>query len=183
MSHANKKTCLYRHYSTDGVLLYVGISLSAIDRLKQHRDLSDWFLEISNIQIESFENRNDALIAERNAVQKENPKYNIYLKKHNPPKAPKEPNDQFFRADKFSLTRSVVYKPLYSLDEAGKALSMNSAFIKKLIIGNRIGHVILSDKERNDNKGNPIRVKKYAITGWQLIEFIEALEAGAVMTI
>lgn len=69
------RTALYRHYNEMGELLYVGISLSAINRLSQHKT-SGWFIEIAKVDIEQFETRMLALNAEETAIKKEKPKYN-----------------------------------------------------------------------------------------------------------
>lgn len=70
-------TQLYRHFDKDGVLLYVGISLSAIQRLEQHKTDSGWFKDIATITVQHFRSRADALWAETQAIHSENPKYNI----------------------------------------------------------------------------------------------------------
>ncbi len=70
---------LYRHFDSEGNLLYVGISLSAINRLSQHRANSDWFASIKRVEIEKFPTRGEALMAERIAVISEAPLYNIRL--------------------------------------------------------------------------------------------------------
>jgi predicted Zn-ribbon and HTH transcriptional regulator len=62
-----------------GELLYVGISLSAINRLSQHKT-SGWFLEIAKVDIEQFETRILALAAESKSIFLDKPKYN---KNHN----------------------------------------------------------------------------------------------------
>ena len=70
-------TCqLYRHFDAAGDLLYVGISLSAVGRLAQHRSSADWFDQIAKIEIEQFETRDLALAAEAAAINAERPKYN-----------------------------------------------------------------------------------------------------------
>ena len=79
------KTQLYRHYGADGSLLYVGVSLSTVQRLSQHRDGSGWFTEIKRIEVEDFLTRQEALRAETRAIIEEDPKYNIrkkVIKKH-----------------------------------------------------------------------------------------------------
>ena len=68
---------LYRHFNEWGELLYVGVSLSAAVRLGGHRNTSGWFSEIAFITIEHFDTREDALIAEEIAIQKEDPIYNL----------------------------------------------------------------------------------------------------------
>lgn len=78
----SKKTSLYRHWNADGDLLYVGISLSALYRLSQHRQNADWYDDISEVTIQHFNSREEALRAERLAIQSECPAHNI---KHNQP--------------------------------------------------------------------------------------------------
>lgn len=68
---------LYRHFNEDGELLYVGISMSALERSIAHRKKSHWWNEITRIEIEKFPTRAEALEAEKRAIRAENPKYNI----------------------------------------------------------------------------------------------------------
>lgn len=70
-------TDLYRHFDVAGNLLYVGISFSAINRFSQHKYGSEWSKKVSKITIEKYESREDALIAEAQAIHKEKPKFNI----------------------------------------------------------------------------------------------------------
>lgn len=70
------KVYLYRHFNKDGTLLYVGISLSALARLKQH-ETSQWHDEIDSITIQKFLCRYAAEDAEMKAIKAENPLYNI----------------------------------------------------------------------------------------------------------
>lgn len=67
---------LYRHFDKDGDLLYVGISLSAIDRSKQHRTGSEWWPEVASITVENFASRAAAERAERKAIASERPIHN-----------------------------------------------------------------------------------------------------------
>jgi hypothetical protein len=46
------RTALYRHFDKDGNLLYVGVSLNAIERTISHRDKSPWYQDIARIEIE-----------------------------------------------------------------------------------------------------------------------------------
>jgi len=70
-------TSLYRHFDGDGCLLYVGISLSAVARLAEHRRESHWYSQIARVEIENFEDREDALEAEAEAIRNEKTLYNI----------------------------------------------------------------------------------------------------------
>lgn len=71
------ETDLYRHFDASGELLYVGISLSAIGRLAQHKRRASWASQIANVTIETFPTRKEALRAEAQAIVTENPKYNL----------------------------------------------------------------------------------------------------------
>ncbi len=71
------ETELYRCFDAEWKLLYVGISLSAIGRLVEHRRQAKWFdRRIRHIEVEWFPTRVAALIAERTAIQTEAPEYN-----------------------------------------------------------------------------------------------------------
>ena len=67
---------LYRHFDKHGSLLYVGISLSALGRLQQHKK-ARWISKVTKVTIEVFESREVALMAEAKAIKDENPTYNI----------------------------------------------------------------------------------------------------------
>jgi hypothetical protein len=70
-------TDLYRHFDSEGCLLYVGISLSAIARLAAHRVRSSWFNRIARVEIKRFPSREDAEAAELEAIRTEKPLHNI----------------------------------------------------------------------------------------------------------
>lgn len=73
-------TCqLYRHFDSEGRLLYVGISLSAVERLRQHVAQAGWSGEIASITVETHPDRQAAMKAEREAVERERPLYNKML--------------------------------------------------------------------------------------------------------
>ena len=70
-------TCkLYRHFDGDDVLLYVGVSKSALRRLSEH-STAKWADDIVRVSVQNFPSRSEALKAEREAILKERPKYNI----------------------------------------------------------------------------------------------------------
>ena len=70
-------TNLYRHFNEAGALLYVGISLSAVNRLSAHSQKAPWFSEIARIEIEKFDTREAAQAAEKQAIAREKPRYNV----------------------------------------------------------------------------------------------------------
>ena len=70
-------TDLYRHFDVYGKLLYVGISLSAYERHRAHRRTSDWAHDSVKMTIERFASRTAAERAEREAIARERPLWNI----------------------------------------------------------------------------------------------------------
>jgi predicted GIY-YIG superfamily endonuclease len=68
---------LYRHFDKDGRLLYVGISLSAVQRLGQHRYGACWFDQITTVTIEQHPDRKAVEAAEREAIKREKPIFNV----------------------------------------------------------------------------------------------------------
>jgi hypothetical protein len=72
----DKPTQLYRHFDADGALLYVGISLSAIARLKDHGGSSVWASQIASMTTEWHPSRETALAAEAKAIIDEGPRHN-----------------------------------------------------------------------------------------------------------
>jgi len=70
------RTALYRHYDQQGKLLYVGISLNAVARLSQHSTASEWFARLGSVQVQWLDTRDEALAAERAAINAEGPIFN-----------------------------------------------------------------------------------------------------------
>lgn len=70
-------THLYRHFDGTGQLLYVGISLSAIARLGEHKASSHWFWQIARIEVTAYASRASATKAERITILREKPLHNI----------------------------------------------------------------------------------------------------------
>lgn len=80
-ARAGKPTNLYRHRDEAGRLLYVGISLNALTRLRQHQAGSGWFQKIARVDIETHPSRSAALAAENRAIRNEAPLYNQSLER------------------------------------------------------------------------------------------------------
>lgn len=68
-------TGVYRAYDSQDRLLYVGISKDVLDRLGQHRS-SGWAQYVTNLTIEYFPTRQQALEAESRAIKDEDPVWN-----------------------------------------------------------------------------------------------------------
>lgn len=69
-------TALYRFYDADDQLLYVGITHRLPRRVKEHI-AKEWSKATSYIDVEWFETKTKALVAERKAIRSEHPRYNI----------------------------------------------------------------------------------------------------------
>lgn len=73
----DRSQSLYRFWDAHDRLLYVGVSDSWARRLGQHRGDKSWFNEITTITLEPFPDRASVLAAERQAIEREKPLYNI----------------------------------------------------------------------------------------------------------
>lgn len=71
------KTSLYRHFSADGRLLYVGVTDCIEKRNKQHAANSPWYPEVARTEVQDCLSRAHAEALERVAVQFEKPIYNV----------------------------------------------------------------------------------------------------------
>ena len=74
-----ERYALYRCYSDQGVLLYVGQSGELGRRLARHAQ-KVWFLEVRGITLEWYADELSALNAEHRAIYVERPKYNLQSK-------------------------------------------------------------------------------------------------------
>lgn len=68
---------LYRHFSKNGTLLYIGISANHSARLNEHVNNAFWASMISHVKIEHFPDRDAAHSAEVAAIQTEEPLFNV----------------------------------------------------------------------------------------------------------
>lgn len=162
------RTSLYRHFNGAGELLYVGVSLSAIQRLGQHAEHADWFKSISRVTIEHCDTREAALAAERAAVIRERPLHNIHHKKA-ADEAQRKANEKLTataQAKKDLTARIAYFNPVYSLHGAADALSVSSRLVIQWVREGKIGHFMMPNKA-----GKPVPY----ISGWQLIEHIESM--------
>ena len=175
-SSQNIRTHLYRHYDGDGRLLYVGISLSALNRLAQHRDHSVWFSSIRSVKIEEFPDRNSALEAETIAIQTETPLCNI--RKVSKKSLPEPPLTEAEKSSEYIVERVAGFDVCYTPKEASETLKIPLYLIHQHAISGTLRRVVISEKIAKDNQGRDRVLTKYVVTGWQLIEFVEWLQAG-----
>lgn len=163
-----KRTSLYRHFNGEGQLLYVGVSLSAVQRLGQHKEHSDWFESIARVTIEKFDTREEALEAERTAIIRERPLHNIHHK-YGAAEEKRKANEKLnstAQAKKDLMARIVYFKPVYTLDGAADALSVSKRLVTLWLREGKIGYFTMPSKT-----GKPVPY----ISGWQLIEHIESM--------
>lgn len=152
------QTTLYRHFCKDE-LLYVGISINALKRLGQHRDRSHWFNQINRIEMEKFETREQAIFAEIKAIQTENPKFNKLNKIYFSRVTEKTPA---VLSELDLLANIVSFDPLYPIRDAAKKIGLRLIDVKRMIERGRMSFIDIDGK--------------IYISGWQLIDFIEASE-------
>lgn len=180
-------TELYRHFDSNNNLLYVGISLSSLNRLGQHRDHSHWFNEISKVTIQRFATRKEALAAERQAVVSENPKCNINLKRTEKEikkevekqrragvAIPREsPNEMADHSRRNLVGRIVKFDICYSLKEVQDLVGITKVALEKHIENGDLSYF----EVEGANTGRwPVKIHK-KVTGWQFINFLEFLQS------
>ncbi len=178
-------TQLYRHFDKEGNLLYVGISLSTLNRLGQHKDHSHWFAQISRVEIETFAKREDALEAEALAIHDEKPLHNIMrpqraklLEELDQRNA--EIAKQANRSRRNLTGRIVQFKQIYNHQEAGVMLGIKTMNVHVLISERKLGFVTLPAKPGiHGRSGKPYQPKQ-AISGWQLISYLESLHDAPI---
>jgi predicted GIY-YIG superfamily endonuclease len=68
---------LYRMFSATGDLLYVGITSNPHLRFREHQKKQSWWPEVANIGIEHFSSREELAEAERRAITRERPLWNV----------------------------------------------------------------------------------------------------------
>ena len=159
------KTQLYRHYDSDNTLLYVGISYDVFKRTRQHAKHSNWHKEISRIDVEAFDTRDEALDAETVAIQSELPKYNI----QKTATKSKTNYEKWVEECEYLVHRMVNIEPMYTLCDAGVVLCSSESTVRKLIKAKKLSCINNSPTR----KTNSIR-----ITGWQMIDFLDYLQEG-----
>ncbi len=173
------KVALYRHYSEDKTLLYVGISNRIPRRIKEHKKLSKWFEEVVDIKIEWFSERGTAAIAEKKAIKTEKPKWNIVHNKQ----------DEIIEEIEESILDELVNKNskfynklwngykkatmLLSLSRVAECSGIPTSKIKLLVSVGRIKSVL--EKERHREGNNKIYYT-YVVSLWSLLAFMEEME-------
>ena len=71
---------LYRMFSADNQLLYIGITLNISHRFAVHRSTKSWWTDVVDIRVEHFASRAELEAAEDAAIAAEQPLYNVKRK-------------------------------------------------------------------------------------------------------
>lgn len=157
-------TALYRHWDQEGKLLYVGVSLSPTYRLSQHKDASPWFGRIANITVEWFETRLVALEAERLAIKAEAPEFNV-VHKPKSTSAYSQYLEEQVEESCAELTRKVSrFGATYTVSNAAATVGVGVGNMRLALVAGDLPYFIAG--------------KTPVITGWALIAYLEALQAG-----
>lgn len=72
----DRRPCVYRHFDTDGTLIYVGACINHRTREQHHKSQSDWWPESARVDVEYHDTMREALAAERVAIYFEKPVHN-----------------------------------------------------------------------------------------------------------
>lgn len=170
-----KPTDLYRHFDSKGVLLYVGISLYAIHRLSQHKKTAHWFEDLVRVDIEKFPSRRLASWAEYNAIQNENPLWNIQRKAKRSnaqisaqieKEAKVEAKSLARLSRELLLKRLVSFEVTYTISQIADLLQTTTSSIDRDV---RIGHLSTFKIKKKSNWHT-------RVSGWQFIDYIEWLQ-------
>lgn len=68
---------LYRMFDRDNVLLYVGLTNNPKGRFRTHSKTQEWWREVANITVQTFDSRKHLAAAEFTAIKDEKPLYNV----------------------------------------------------------------------------------------------------------
>lgn len=68
---------LYRLFNAAGDLLYVGVTQCGEERFTEHRKDKPWWPEVATHTIQIYDSRDAVLLAERLAIYREKPRYNV----------------------------------------------------------------------------------------------------------
>lgn len=172
---------LYKAFNDDNELLYIGISMRAAQRFHEHGKFSGWFEEVSKITVEWFPSREDAMDAEREAIIKYHPKYNI---QHNGKKSKHSKTADDFDADgvtakivdgHYISAKRVELQPVYKLQEVAALLGCSGQRVSQYIDNGELGAMEWSRNTRKVKDSDEIReYVTYRVSGWQILDFLDS---------
>lgn len=169
---------LYRHYDSNGNLLYVGISISTIQRLSQHKDFSHWFEKISKVTIEHHKSREEAIAAEIKAIKEEKPEYNIKHKQKLEKEAEsysRSVNKHYDRSSAYLISDIVQFRPLYTVTQAAEKLGFSPRKVRDEIRDGKLSAIVRSERMATKKDRSKYLFTDYYISGWQMMDYIESI--------
>ncbi|NUP44902.1 MAG: GIY-YIG nuclease family protein, partial [Streptomyces sp.] len=144
------RTALYRLYGLEG-LLYVGISISPLTRVRTHLREQPWASEIVGIRIEYPQ---DAEAAEREAVWTERPKYNVIFNGETPPAPP----------DRAARVRAELALERRRLAELESTVPESSAHLRLIARGIKAKQVKIAKLVENIEKFEDTEAARHPVT-------------------
>jgi predicted GIY-YIG superfamily endonuclease len=154
---------LYRQFSADGGLLYVGISCRIPQRVKEHSKHSPWWEGVVRIEIEHFGTREESLAAEKRAIIDERPKFNIHHKA-----TVQDARTVMSELEGQRIVAKLVnLRPLYRLKDAATALGLASTELLTREIKRGALQSIEIPSTRSD------KMVTY-VSGWHLLDWLES---------
>ena len=163
-------TQLYRFYSQNGTLLYVGISISALSRYGHHRLSGDWWLQVSRMELVNYPNRVMAEDAEAAAIVKERPLFN---KTHSTFKSEEERDAAVSAAARIGRGLRIpaeTQKLEYEIAEVLESRNLE----KQMLIDEITEYGSLGDCPEGWLKY--AAAKGYQVDSWEVLEEISALD-------
>ena len=169
------QTALYRHFNNANELLYIGISLSAVQRLGQHQKHSHWFSSITHLTITQYINREAAISAETIAIGKEKPLHNI---KHNKPSLITYKPHIKTQWERWQETKAAVEHEITKVNAVytGQEISTKLGIQHKQLTKCVQAKLITAIHTSGTIDINGIDRRKWLITGWAFIDFLDYLE-------
>jgi predicted GIY-YIG superfamily endonuclease len=152
------RRAVYRCYSGEGRLLYIGMTADAGGRLGSHSE-KIWFLQVRGISLEWFPGHDEAAAAERLAIQVERPVYNRRRT------ALPEPTED----DRLALASiPPTLTPLQVLDDILAAVPVDEAEVWLEAIAHRLTAVAPLIYGGLDARALGTMLRRYDITPYQL---------------
>jgi hypothetical protein len=120
---------LYRLYSADGALLWVGITHSLRERLAKHAEDKPWWAEVAHKTVAWCSSQREAERAEADAIRTEEPRYNI---RHKPvPKPVRQSKRPLTGAERQRDWRERHARRTVELERAYDSIKAENAELRK----------------------------------------------------
>lgn len=139
-----KTYALYRAYSADNELLYVGMSARVLGRIAEHKESKDWFRETARVDIVWFATKEEVVGAEAYAIKSEHPLYNKHL------------NDNYGSAKPRKKLRK-RYNLLQKMETDLKTMGLGQS----IVVNKENSQTAIQYMKRNKGWGVRTKIEKY----------------------